>query len=235
MWVLDTTGVNPIPTTKHIPFLHIMTNNTHATKTTQFIPLGPANWWINITLLWWTFLMAVTDGIAQTIRLLLRLPNQWPNTVKSSGPLSKSTQPLPTEPSETTNCKLVYSAIVAEASLLRRQSSTTWRLKGEGRLLLVDATSPSSWLNPGGSANKCILNLNWYLYFYLILQCKYTCFVISNKDININSIQYMCTNYVNSLVQDSNAKALSQEPKFKHANIGTRSELVCQSCWFTQS
>ncbi len=45
----------------------------------------------------------------------------------------------------------------------------------------------------------------------------------------------MCTNYVNSLVQDSNAKALSQEPKFKHANIGTRSELVCQSCWFTQS
>jgi hypothetical protein len=41
MWVLDFTGVNPIPTTQHIPFLHIMMNNTHVTKTTQSIPLGP--------------------------------------------------------------------------------------------------------------------------------------------------------------------------------------------------
>ena len=31
----------------------------------------------------------------------------------------------------------------------------------------------------------------------------------------------MCTNYVSSLVQDSNAKVLSHEQKFKHANIGT--------------
>jgi hypothetical protein len=44
----------------------------------------------------------------------------------------------------------------------------------------------------------------------------------------------MCTNYVSSLVQDSNAKVLSHEQKFKHANIGTHLELVRQS-WFTQN
>ena len=31
----------------------------------------------------------------------------------------------------------------------------------------------------------------------------------------------MRTNYVGSLVQDSNAKVLSHEQKAKHANIGT--------------
>ena len=46
-------------------------------------------------------------------------------------------------------------------------------------------------------------------------------------------IQFMCTKYVSSLIQDSNAKVLSHEQKFIYANIGTHLELVCQS-WFTQ-
>ncbi len=35
----------------------------------------------------------------------------------------------------------------------------------------------------------------------------------------------MCTNYVNRLVPDSNAEALSHKLKFKHANFGAHSTL----------
>ena len=45
----------------------------------------------------------------------------------------------------------------------------------------------------------------------------------------------MCTSYVSSLVQYSNAKVLSYKQKCKHTNsIGSHSKLVCQS-WFTQN
>ena len=48
-------------------------------------------------------------------------------------------------------------------------------------------------------------------------------------------IQYMCTSYVSSLVQDSNAKVLSCVQKFKHTNsIGSHSKHVRQS-WFKQN
>ena len=44
----------------------------------------------------------------------------------------------------------------------------------------------------------------------------------------------MCTTFVRSLVQNSNAKILSYKQKLKHSNsIGTHLELACQS-WFTQ-
>ncbi len=108
------------------------------------------NWKRSITLLWWTFLMTDTDGIAQTKRLLVRIPHQWPNTDKASAPFSKSTQSLPiSEPTETTKCTLGYCATFTETSLLRQQSFTVWRLYREGFLLLVNATSPSSWDGDG--------------------------------------------------------------------------------------
>ena len=45
----------------------------------------------------------------------------------------------------------------------------------------------------------------------------------------------MCTNYVNRLVPDSNAAALSHKLKFKHANFGAHSTLgTTISCSQTQ-